>query len=73
MSTYTSHLHLRPTTGADWGPLLRWNQDSDVLYYADGADVTAYTLDEIKRMYGGIPQAAFCFIAELDDQPIAEA
>ncbi|MCY4603671.1 MAG: GNAT family N-acetyltransferase [Gemmatimonadetes bacterium] len=69
----TSRLRLRPMTDADWDILLRWNQDPDVLYYADGADVTAYTLDQIKRIYGGISQAAFCFIAELDGQPIAEA
>ena len=60
-------------TDADWDILLRWNQDPDVLYYADGSDVTAYTLDQIKRIYSGISQAAFCFIAELDGQPIAEA
>ena len=70
---HTSRLHLRPMTDADWDILLRWNQDPEVLYYADGADVTAYTLDQIKRIYGGISQAAFCFIAELDGQPIAEA
>ena len=70
---HTSRLHLRPMTDADWDILLRWNQDPDVLYYADGSDVTAYTLDQIKRIYGGISQAAFCFIAELDGQPIAEA
>ena len=51
---HTPRLHLRPMTDADWGTLLRWNQDPDVLYYADGADVTAYTLDQIKHMYGGI-------------------
>ena len=70
---HTPRLHLRPMTDADWDILLRWNQDPDVLYYADGSDVTAYTLDEIKRIYGGISQAAFCFIAELNGQPIAEA
>ena len=42
---HTPRLHLRPMTDADWDILLRWNQDPDVLYYADGADVTAYTLD----------------------------
>ena len=46
---HTSRLHLRPMTDADWDTLLRWNQDPDVLYYADGSDVTAYTLDQIKR------------------------
>ena len=44
-------------TDADWDILLRWNQDPDVLYYADGSDVTAYTLDQIKRIYSGISQA----------------
>ena len=44
-----------------------------MLYYADGADVTAYTLDQIKRMYSGLSQTACCFLAELEGQPIAEA
>ena len=30
---HTPRLHLRPMTDADWGTLLRWNQDPDVLYY----------------------------------------
>ena len=32
---HTSRLHLRPMTDADWDTLLRWNQDPEVLYYAD--------------------------------------
>ena len=78
LKTHTVHLHtprlrLRPVTQTDWGTLLRWNQDPHVLYYADASDTTAYTLDQIKRIYSAISQAAFCFMAELEGQPLAEA
>ena len=57
---------LRPMTESDWDILLKWNSDADVLYYAEGDDVQAYSLEDIQGMYRGVSQAAFCFIAEVD-------
>lgn len=57
---------------ADWDRLLIWNNDPEVLYYAEGDDVTSRTLDEIQSMYRAISQNAFCFITEADGVAIGE-
>ena len=66
------HVLLRPMTEYDWGILLRWNSDPELLYYSEGDDVQSYSLEEIQGIYRGVSQAAFCFIAEVDSQPIGE-
>ena len=63
-------LVLRPMTEDDWDVLQKWNSDSDVLYYAEGDDVTSRPLAETQMIYRGVSQHAFCFIAELDGRPI---
>ncbi|MBZ0288123.1 MAG: GNAT family N-acetyltransferase [Anaerolineae bacterium] len=67
-----SRVVLRPMTENDWGMLLVWNNDPDVLYYVEGDDVQSRTLDEIQAMYRSVSQNAFCFILESDGQPIGE-
>ena len=37
---------LRPLTEDDWAPLLAWNNDPEVLEFAEGDDVRSRTLDE---------------------------
>ncbi|HUW58606.1 MAG TPA: GNAT family N-acetyltransferase [Planctomycetota bacterium] len=65
-------LTLRPMTEDDWDILMKWNTDPDVLYYAEGDDVTSRTLEETQAIYRGVSQRAFVFIAELDGVPIGE-
>ncbi|MDQ1326732.1 MAG: aminoglycoside 6-N-acetyltransferase, partial [Candidatus Poribacteria bacterium] len=65
-------IKLRPMTENDWDILLKWNSDSEVLYYADGNDVTSYNLEEIQDIYRSVSQNAFCFIIEVDNKPIGE-
>ncbi len=43
---------LRPMTEKDWGLLLTWNSDPEILYFAEGDDVTSYTLSEVQDIYG---------------------
>jgi RimJ/RimL family protein N-acetyltransferase len=63
---------LRPMTENDWDILWKWNSDPDVLYFAEGDDVSAYTLDQVQQIYRGISQNAFCFIIQVDDKPIGD-
>jgi RimJ/RimL family protein N-acetyltransferase len=63
---------LRPMTETDWGILLAWNSDPEVLYFSEGDDVAAYTLEEVQGIYRGTSQSAFCFIIERDGRPIGE-
>ena len=63
---------LRPMTEDDWEVLLKWNSDSEVLYYAEGAEVKSYTLEQIQDIYRGVCENAFCFIIEFDGKPVGE-
>jgi RimJ/RimL family protein N-acetyltransferase len=65
-------LTLRPLTEADWDTLLRWNNDPEVLYYAEGEDVEGYTLEEVQELYRTISRLAFCFMMEYDGRHIGE-
>jgi RimJ/RimL family protein N-acetyltransferase len=63
---------LRPMMEDDWGVLLKWNSDPEVLYFCEGDDITSWELEPMQEMYRGISQNAFCFIVELEGQPIGE-
>jgi len=65
-------ISLRPMTEGDWGILLKWNSDPEVLYYSEGDDVAAYSLDEVQAIYRETSQTAFCFIIEVRAEPIGE-
>lgn len=67
-----ARLTLRPLTEDDWGTLLRWNQDPEVLYYADGDDVGSYDLPTVQDIYRSVSQQAFCFMMLYEGQPIGE-
>ena len=63
---------LRPMTEDDWGILLRWNNDPDVLYFAESEDVSSQSLERVQQIYRSISQKAFCFIIEIDNIPVGE-
>jgi RimJ/RimL family protein N-acetyltransferase len=56
----------------DWDLLFRWNNDPKVLYYAEGDDITSYTLEDIKDLYCSVCAKAYCFIIETDGFPVGE-
>ena len=57
---------------SDWGILLPWNNDPDVMEFADACDFAASTLEEIQAIYRWISTHAYCFIMEADGRPIGE-
>ncbi|NLE99599.1 MAG: GNAT family N-acetyltransferase [Anaerolineales bacterium] len=65
-------VRLRPMTEDDWGILLRWNSDPEVLYFSEGDTVDAYTLPEVQDIYRGVSQQAFCFVIEAAGALIGE-
>ena len=67
-----AHVVLRPMTEDDWETLLAWNNDPEVLYFAEGDDVRSRSLAEIQAMYHHVSQNAFCFIIEVNGRPIGE-
>ncbi len=63
---------LRPMTEEDWNVLLRWHQDPEVLYYAEGDDVLSHTVEEVRQSYRSVAQSALLFIIEQDGEPVGE-
>ncbi len=66
------YIKFRPMTEGDWGILFKWNNDPDVLYYAEGDNVTSRKLEDVQHIYRSVSQQAFCFIVELDEKPVGE-
>jgi len=65
-------VRLRPMTEADWGILCKWNNDPEVLYYAEGDDVTSRPLEEVQELYCAVCAHAFCFVIVADGRPVGE-
>jgi RimJ/RimL family protein N-acetyltransferase len=63
---------LRPMAEDDWHILLPWNNDPEVLYFAEGDDVSSRDMEDIQQIYRGVSQNAICFIAEVNAMPIGE-
>lgn len=66
------HIRLRPLTGEDWDLLLKWNNDPEVLYYAEEDDISGYTLEGVMNLYSSVCAQAYCFIIKADGTPIGE-
>jgi len=65
-------LVLRPMTEGDWGIILPWHMEPEVLYYSEGDQVTTRTLAEVQMIYRGVAEHAFNFIAEVEGRPIGD-
>jgi RimJ/RimL family protein N-acetyltransferase len=52
--------------------VLAWNNDADVLYFAEGDDITGRTLEEVQSLYRGVSRTALLFIIEAAGRPIGE-
>jgi len=59
-------------TEADWGILCKWNNDPDVLYYAEGDYVTSRPMEEVQELYCAVCEHAFCFVIEADGRSVGE-
>jgi aminoglycoside 6'-N-acetyltransferase len=66
------NIRLRSMTEDDWDILAKWNSDPEVLYYSEGGNVTAYTLEQVQEIYRSVGKNAFCFIIEVDGKPVGE-
>ena len=65
-------LRLRPMTEDDWSVLLVWNNDPEVLYYAEGGPIMSWSLGDMQRMYRSVSQTAYVFMIALEGRPIGE-
>ncbi len=69
---YGRRLRLRALTETDWCLLLKWNNDAEVLYFAEGDEVTSRSLEDTQEIYRNVSQTGYCFMIELDSSPIGE-
>jgi RimJ/RimL family protein N-acetyltransferase len=63
---------LRSMAEMDWPLLLALNNDPEVLYYAEGADVAARSLDEVQAIYRHVSQTALCFVIESGGESVGD-
>ena len=66
------HVTLHPMTEEDWAILLKWNNDPEVMTYADHDDFRPSPLSEVHSIYRWISTHAHCFIIEVEERPIGE-
>jgi len=59
-------------TEDEWDKLLKWNNDPEVLFFAESDDIASYNLEQVQEIYCSVSQNAFCFIIEVDGTPIGE-
>lgn len=72
ITLFKDNITLRPMSDKDFDILLKWNSDSEILYFTEGDEVESYNLENIKNIYGYVSKMAFCFIIEYDNFPIGE-
>ena len=66
---------LRPLCDAHLPLLYKWNADPELLYWTEGgtADTNlSYDEETVHDIFGRTSHSAFCFLAELDGNPIGE-
>lgn len=59
-------------TESDWDILLRWSNDPEVMAFADTGPFKTSTMEESQQIYRWISTHAFCFMIEVDKEPISE-
>jgi aminoglycoside 6'-N-acetyltransferase len=64
-------VYLRPMTENDWGPVLAWNADPEVLIWADCTDEVRPP-EDTKGIYREVSVFAHVFIIEFEGEPIGE-
>jgi ADP-ribose pyrophosphatase YjhB (NUDIX family)/RimJ/RimL family protein N-acetyltransferase len=63
---------LRPLTENYWDILTKWNNDTEVLYFSESADITSRTPEEVRYVYRSVSQNAYCFIIEADYRVVGD-
>ncbi len=65
-------ISLRPMTEADWDNLYEWNNDPEILYFADSEAIESMTMERVQEMYRSVSLNAYCFIIEYNGKPTGE-
>jgi len=63
---------LRPMTENDWATIAEWETDREVIWWADSDPITSRTIQEVQEIFRTVSQNAYCFVIELEDNPIGD-
>lgn len=65
---------LRPLCDDHLSFLYKWNSDPEVLYWTEGGEdiELSYDKETVQFIYGSVSQNAFCFLVEVNENPIGE-
>ena len=63
---------LRPLTEDDWGYLLPWCNDPDVMALGNQGGFKSATTEDVQAHYRHASTRAYCFMLEAEDRPIGE-
>lgn len=63
---------LRPMSDADIPLLVHLNRDPEVLQFVDDDSTEPYTEETVKGVYGYVSPMAYCFIVEVNGQPVGD-
>lgn len=69
------HIVLKPLCDDHLPLLYKWCADPEVLYWTEGGEddpEMRYPPETVRMIYGGVSQAAHCFLIEADGDPIGE-
>jgi len=63
---------LRPLEDRDLPLLYKWNADPEVVYWSDFGNVEVFSEKSVDGIYGRVSQNAYCFLAEVNGEPIGD-
>ena len=58
-------IRLREVSEEDYQAALSWYQNTNVLYYSDGKDSKAYTIERVKKMYDYLANIGEVYVIEV--------
>jgi ribosomal-protein-alanine N-acetyltransferase len=59
-------------TEQDWDTLLPWSNDPEVMAFADASPFKESTMEDVQQIFRWISTHAFCFMIEVNKEPIGE-
>jgi len=63
---------LRPLCDEHLPLLYKWNADPEVVYWSDTGNVEVFDEESVRDIYGSASENAFCFLAEVNGEPIGD-
>jgi len=63
---------LRPLCDEHLPLLYKWNADPEIVYWSDTGNVEVFDEESVRDIYGSASENAFCFLAEINGEPVGD-